>query len=276
MPHLNFEDGESLYFDLREPSRDGAETFLFVNPLIGDSDIWEESVAPGLRAEGFGTLTYDFRGLGRSAANPETRLEPTLMVSDLRRLVTSRLSGPPVFVGLGLSGLIAARAVLDGAPTAGLVLINSLMEVGERIGWVNKAAPLLIGEGGVALHMEALLPLLVNEEFLVERRAAGALRGEYDPPNQASGLVNLLDCVAEADWRLPFEALKPPTLVITGLQDRVFLDREVVNRLFARIPDPRAEAWEDAGHLLPIERPEQLTRSLARFARELEDKSAAA
>jgi hypothetical protein len=44
--------------------------------------------------------------------------------------------------------------------------------------------------------------------------------------------------------------LQLPTLVVTGLCDRVFLDREVVDGIYAQLPDARREDWADAGHLL--------------------------
>ena len=61
-----------------------------------------------------------------------------------------------------------------------------------------------------------------------------------------------------------------PTLVITGLQDRVFLDIDVVERLYATLPDARREDWPDTGHLLPLERPERLAESLVRFGNDIE------
>jgi len=50
----------------------------------------------------------------------------------------------------------------------------------------------------------------------------------------------------------------------------VFLDTEVVDRLYKRLSDARREDWPDAGHLLPLERPDRLAESLARFGAEIE------
>ena len=275
MPQLEIEPGESLYYTQAEPARSGAPSFLFVNALTGSADAWEAVVAPALREEGFGTLSYEFRGQGRSSFRPETALTPELIVSDLRRLIEARLSAPPILVGLSIGGLFAAQAHLAGAPAAGLALLNTLREIGPRLAWVNDAMPLIVGAGGVPLFMDAMLPLLVNEEYLRKARS-GALSGAYAPLDPAHGHANLMRHAGAADWDLPYERLTLPTLVITGQQDRVFLDREVVNRLFKRLPDARAEAWEDAGHLLPQERPEQLARSLLRFGREIEQKGVAA
>ena len=59
-------------------------------------------------------------------------------------------------------------------------------------------------------------------------------------------------------------------LSVTGLHDRVFRDPDVIDRLFARLPDAQREDWDDCGHLVPLERPEKLATTLARFGAEVE------
>ena len=81
--------------------------------------------------------------------------------------------------------------------------------------------------------------------------------------------MNLMRNAARTDWALDWGALTLPVLVVTGLQDRVFLDREVVDRLAATLPDARREDWAEAGHLLPQEAPERLAARLARFGTEI-------
>jgi pimeloyl-ACP methyl ester carboxylesterase len=58
-------------------------------------------------------------------------------------------------------------------------------------------------------------------------------------------------------------------LVITGLQDHVFLEREVVEALFAEIPEARRVDMPAAGHLIPAEQPEALAEVLISFAKEI-------
>ncbi|MEH6652226.1 MAG: alpha/beta hydrolase [Motiliproteus sp.] len=63
--------------------------------------------------------------------------------------------------------------------------------------------------------------------------------------------------------------MKLPVLVVTGMQDRVFLDLADLDQLYQRLPDARHLKLENAGHILPAERPEELTRALLGFAAEL-------
>lgn len=270
MALLNIDADNALYYEHTAPARSGAVTFVFVNALTGNTEAWEAAVAPRLRERGFGTLSYDFRGQNRSRHDPALELTPSLIVDDLRRILTELAPQRPVLVGLSIGGIFAAHAVLAGANATGLVLLNTLREIGPRIGWINDAMPKLVAAGGVTLLMDALLPLLVNQEFAAAARPA-ALAGDYRPLDAAHPHLNLMRNAAATDWDIEYEALRLPTLVISGLEDRVFLDREVVDRLYARLPDARREDWPDAGHLLPQERPQKLAASLAAFGTALEE-----
>jgi pimeloyl-ACP methyl ester carboxylesterase len=262
---------DALLYVHAKPARVGAPTFIFVNALTGSTDAWEAVVAPRLREQGFGTLSWNFRGQTGSPFAPATALTDQLIVSDLLRLLRETAPQRPILVGLSIGGLYAARAVLVNAGAAGavgLVLLNTLREIGPRIAWVNDALPAIVAYGGVGLFMDALLPLLVNPEYAAKVRGE-RLKGGYAPLDPAHGHMNLMRNSVATDWKLPWSALQLPTLVVTGLADRVFLDREVVDRLYAQLPDARREDWADAGHLLPQERPEKLAESLARFGHEV-------
>lgn len=273
MPTFELSPGETLFYTHTPPTRPGAPTFVFVNALTGSVDAWEAEVAPALRARGHGVLAYNFRGQTGSDFSAETALTPALIVEDLKSLLSALAPEKPILVGLSIGGLFAAQAHLGGAAASGLVLLNTLREIGPRIAWVNDAMAQIVAFGGVPLFLDALFPLLVNAEF-AEKARPGFLKGDYAPLDPAHGHANLMRHAAAADWDLPYERLAPPTLVITGLQDRVFLDRDVVDRLFARLPDARREDWDDCGHLAPQERPARLVESLDRFGREIEARSA--
>ncbi|MBE0473679.1 MAG: alpha/beta fold hydrolase [Rhodoferax sp.] len=236
--------------------------------MTGSTDAWEAVVAPRLREQGFGTLSWNFRGQTGSPFAPEAALTDQLIVGDLLRLLHDIAPQRPLLVGLSIGGLYAARAVLAGADAIGLVLLNTLREIGPRIAWVNDALPAIVGYGGVGLFMDALLPLLVNPHYAAKVRG-DRLQGGYAPLEPSHGHMNLMRHSVTTDWNLPWGALRLPTLVITGLADRVFLDRDVVDRLYAQLPHAQREDWAQAGHLLPQECPEELAASLARFGHEV-------
>lgn len=269
MTKFDLDSQNSLFHLHTPPARPAAPTFVFVNALTGSTDHWEAVVAPALRDAGYGTLSYNFRGQTDSPFAPGTALTPRLIVDDLGAILAGLEPQRPVLVGLSIGGLFAAQAVLAGAAAAGLVLLNTLREIGPRIAWFNDALPLIAAEGGVQLFMDVSFPLIVNQEFAAKARP-NFLKGGYQPMPPDHPHLNLMQHAVETDWAIDWSALALPVLNITGQQDRVFLDREVVDRLYATLPDARREDWADCGHLIPLERPERLAESLARFGAEIE------
>lgn len=56
---------------------------------------------------------------------------------------------------------------------------------------------------------------------------------------------------------------------MTGLQDRVFHEAAAVESLSARLPRARRIDLDDAGHLIPLERPAETVQALVEFAKGL-------
>ena len=256
---------DRLFYEQTAPQILGAPTFVFVNALTGNLMAWESRIAPVLREKGFGALSFNFRGQEGSNFAPGTALTPELMLQDLKKLLAEKAPRRPILVGLSFGGLLAAKAYLSGSKAAGLVLINTLREKNPRLDWIAEAMPRLMARGGASLYLDAMLPLLAGPDFLSGARNF-YLKGDYEPLDDAQGHACLAREAVQTDWSLEYEKLDLPVLVITGLHDRVFLDRGAVNKLFSKLPNAEAEAWEDAGHLAPQERPDRLIASLERFA----------
>ena len=125
--------------------------------------------------------------------------------------------------------------------------------------------------GGLPLFRDLFLPLLMGEDWLRKNRPDFLLPdSEYTALEPGSGHYKLLsEAGRNSDWDIPYEDLNLPTLVITGLQDHVFLEKDVVEALFARIPDGRRIDMPAAGHLIPAEQPEELAQALISLAKEI-------
>ena len=100
---------------------------------------------------------------------------------------------------------------------------------------------------------------------LLELSDGNALFYNHMLPSVTDGRT--LRNAATADWNLPYEKLTLPVLVVTGLQDRVFLDAEDMETLYARLPNASRIDMTEAVHLLPAERPDTLVAALINFAR---------
>jgi len=78
-------DTDILFFLHSRPTGPSKPSFVFLNALTGSTDLWEAVIAPELRLQGFGTLTYDYRGQGQSRYGATASLDPAEITADLRR-----------------------------------------------------------------------------------------------------------------------------------------------------------------------------------------------
>lgn len=268
MARLEIAPGEHLHYEYDPPGAAG-KTFVFVNALTGSTATWQHpEIGPRLRAAGYGTLAWNFRGQAETGFGPATRLVPSLIVEDLVRLVAHLTPPVPILVGLSIGGLFAAQAYLAGARAAGLVLINTLRKAGPRLRWINEAMVAMARLGGSRLLMTANLPMLVNPEQLAAMRSSIFSGEPFAGMDAQDGLMRLMEGSLETDWDFPYERLAAPVLILTGLHDRVFRVPEDVEALAGRIPRRTHIEFGDAGHLIPIERPVKFTRALLDFAAE--------
>jgi len=194
-----------------------------------------------------------------------------LIIEDAIRLLNEIRPARPIFVGLSIGGLFAARAWLKGAEATGLVLINTLRKQGPRLKWIGDAVVRAVEVGGLELFRDLYIPMLFNEDWLKENREQFLKPAPaYSPLSPDSGLFKLLaEAGRDADWDLPYEQLTLPTLVITGLHDHVFFHENVVSDLFNRLPRGQRIELSDSGHLIPAERPDALSDILLSFGKEM-------
>lgn len=268
MAMLELGPGEGLYYEYH-PAPDREHCFVFVNALTGNTGMWQAAIGPALRDAGFGTLAYNFRGQADSPFRPTTALTDHLLADDLHRLLANLRPSRPILVGLSIGGLFAARAWLQAGGAEAMVFINTLRKPSPRLEWIGQAMIHAVRTGGPRLLMDMYLPLLVNQDHLRAIRGQSLLDEPYEPLDTGHGHYRLMVHGADADWDLPYEELTLPVLNITGLQDRLFYEAADVAELAGRLPQPTMIEMADTGHLIPVERPAALTRTLIDFARSL-------
>ncbi|MGB7297794.1 MAG: alpha/beta hydrolase [Burkholderiaceae bacterium] len=269
MTMLNLDSQNSLYYEYHAPKA-GKPSFVFINPITGDVSLWNGHTVPALQALGFGTLVYNFRGQDKSTYADGTDLTDTLIITDLDRLIAEVKPERPILTGLSIGGLYAARAILSGTEAVGLVLINTLRKITPRIQWMNDASLRVMDVGGPNLMKDLYFQFITGEPFQVANRSEFLKdKPDYTPLDKSSGAYNLLTWMGKTDWDIAWSQLKLPTLVLSGLQDRVFFDAPIVDELFKSLPDGQRIDMPDAGHMLPAELPESFTKALIAFGNKI-------
>lgn len=202
------------------PSGD-QQTLVFLNSMGATTDVWESRIAPLARARGYGTLSFDYRGQGKSRYGAQALLEPFEIIAGICRISDALAPSRPVMIGLSIGGLFGAHAWLQGARADGLVLVNTLRKQNAQVEWINTLEARLIAMGGMPLVLDVLRPILLGRDQPERLRATHLPEEGYTPWPPKHPRRKLAEGVNKADWNLPYEDLALPTLVMTGLQGRV-------------------------------------------------------
>lgn len=247
------------------------QTFVFLNSMGGNTDSWEDKIAPLLRSHGYGTLSFDYRGQGKSRFGADALLEPSEIIADICRINNAVAPARPIMVGQSIGGMFGAHAWLQGAKADAIVFVNTLRKRNAQVEWINTLEARLIAMGEMPLVLDVLRPMLSGREELERLRSTHLSEDGYTPWPADHPRLRLAQGVDKSDWDLPYEKLSAPALVMTGLHDRFFRIQEDVNELVARLPDATVITYADGGHSLPSEHPERFVDDIVSFAQSLQE-----
>jgi len=260
-------DDSNAIHAIHSPPNSGRHTFVFANSSGANTATWEAAIAPALRAAGYGTLSFDYRGQGLTQFGAEARLSPDEIVGDIMTVMDRVAPARPILVGLSIGGLYASRAILHGTTAEGLVLINTLRKQNAQVEWINTLEERLIGLGGMPLVLDVLRPVLSGCDQLEKLRDTHLPDEGYTPWPADHPRRRLAEQVKQANWDIAWQDLKLPVLIFTGLHDRLFRIQEDVDDLTGLLPNAKTITYPDGGHSLQAEYPDRFVADLIRFVK---------
>jgi len=233
--------------------------------------------------EGFRVIAYDHRGHGQSVLGDAGHSVENL-AEDVKTVVTALDLRCAVLVGHSMGG-VAVQAFVARYPKlveeriAGIVLVSTLAytpfgsrstRTKARLERLTKHAPdttrlwkapnlglvaarVGFGKAPYPSHVELVRRMMADCPPETRRDAPGVLVG--------------LDLTPD----LP--KFQVPTLIIGGMAD-VLAPPGESQRMARLIPGARLELFEDAGHMLMLERTTELNELILQFAREVGDRGA--
>jgi len=246
-----------------EGKRDG-QTVVLAHALGTDLTMWDalaEDLAPDYRV-----VRYDQRGHGGSAA-PAGPYTMDQLIDDAVRLVNEAASGPVVWVGLSMGGMVGqGLAARHPQLVRGLVIANSTSyyppEAQET--WRQRIA--IVESQGIPGVIDAVMGRYFTDAFRANfPDEAGRIRAVVERTD-AGGYAACCAAISQLDLRTELPKLRCPVLVIAGRADQgtpVAMAEQIV----AQVKDANLHVIADASHLSAIEQPEAFAGQIRAFLR---------
>jgi len=249
------------------PPGDGLAPVVLAHCWTGSRAVWAP-VARRLAAAGHRVVLYDQRGHGGSSVGADP-ISVDRLGGDLANVVEQLDLRDAVLAGHSMGGMSVMACAcrhpeLVKARARGLVLVAT-------------AAHGLAGGGRDRFWRMVLWREMLNHLMVHPRLGRLCVRGTFGRrPAQAHVEATRAlfvatppdvrrDCavaIGEMDLRHPLRSVQTPAVVILGRRDRLIVNR-LTRAIVDHAPGARLVELPHAGHMLPLERPDEVTATIA-------------
>ncbi|MBD5605454.1 MAG: alpha/beta hydrolase [Candidatus Eremiobacteraeota bacterium] len=256
MPTFVTGDGAELSYFERGPR--GALAILFLHGWQGAGAVWLPIVER--LAARYRTIALDIRGFGASNAAPGPFRVETF-ADDVSALVAALDLDPMVVVGHSMGAAIAQRFAIDRPDAVeGLVLVAPVPASG--VPFSPKIDAMFRATAGNPENANAWLSALTYSEPTPEARTIMRAAAAATPGDVA---LESFDSWTHVDFAYEAATIETPTLVLAPAADRPMTPEFTRERVADVIPESRLVVVEEAGHYLPLERPDRVAELIDGF-----------
>jgi 3-oxoadipate enol-lactonase len=249
----------------------GGRNVVLLHGFPLDNSMWDAQLAALGDAPGtpYRVIAPDLRGFGQSRSDMPFTLES--LADDIHALLSAVAALPTVLVGLSMGGYVAlAYAKKYPADLRGLVLVDTKAEADTTEGKTGrqKMIELARKEGSKAVADQMMPKMLAKDAAEQRPQQAQALRRimEACPPKTIEHALAAMRDRPDRSGELP--SIKVPTLILVGESDAI-TPPNVAEAMARKIPGAQLVTVQGAGHMSPMEQPEQVNRAIKAFLEKL-------
>jgi pimeloyl-ACP methyl ester carboxylesterase len=260
MPMRNV-NGASLNY---EETGQGKPTIVLLHGFPLDARVWKAQRDE--LSKNYRVITPDLRGFGKSPSADSFTMES--IADDVHALLADMGALPVVLGGLSMGGY-AALAYAKKYPTdlKGLLLIDTRAEADTPDGREGRQKMIeLTRTKGSSAVAEAMMPkMLAADTPAKQPQVARELRTimESQPPRT---IENALAAMRDRpDYRKDLPSIAVRTLILVGESDSI-TPPAMAETLNKNIPNSQLVTIKNAGHMSPMEQPQQVNDAIRAFA----------
>jgi len=251
--------------ELEWRERGEGDVVVFIHGFPFNSAMWGHQLA-ALPAD-WRAIAPDLRGFGASEIGPDPVFAMDLLARDLAALLDHLNIERVVLCGLSMGGYVAFEFWRQCAERVRAIVLCDTRASADAPDTQRARRSLAerVRREGPAPVVDALLPKLLSP--LTVRKQPGivamvrAMMEETPPETMARALLGM---AARADADTLLRTIDVPTLAIVGADDAI-TSRGQAEMLARGIRGARLELIESAGHIPPLEQPEEFNNVLGQF-----------
>jgi 3-oxoadipate enol-lactonase len=244
----------------------GKRTLVLINGLGLDQHTWG-AFADQL-SQSYRVLCFDARGVGAAKDNSEA-FGSHDMARDVLELCKALDIVRPIVVGFSMGGCVAQHlAAIAPQALSGLVLVSTVARLSPRSAELIALWRDMMTAGIDRSLMLRNQLLWANEEGFYSN--SNALKTTIDyvlslpAPESPDGFIRQANACINHDGSLICNSIAVPTLVLVGIEERVFSAAEA-HALSKQIPEARYQCFDKGGHNLWMEYPHDVANVIAAF-----------
>ena len=254
----------ALHYAVRAPRNGKAprRTVVLSHALGADLTMWD-SLANLLAAD-CRVITYDHRGHGSSDA-PESLYAIADLADDAARLLRELDTGPVVWIGLSMGGMVGQEMALRHPSLIGaLIISNTTSEYPEAAQQVWQQRIETVRSQGLGAIADAVMGRYFHDAFRAQQSATVARFRQRLLTTDVIGYIGCCNAVGTVDTTSRLALIAAPTLVIAGELDQG-TPLAMAQTLVDKIPQATLCVLEQASHISAIEQPELFNTAVMEF-----------